>query len=161
MEISTFSEVGGGIAVREVAWDDADAVALRAGQRAEIAELYGTHDSEAGPAPSAGDIAVFLLAHGADGTPLGCGGLRRLAGATGEVKRMYVTPEARGTGVAEAVLRGLEDWARRSGWRALRLETGDRQHAAVRFYTRAGYARISNFGPYAQSPDSLCFERAL
>ncbi|MEU5977851.1 GNAT family N-acetyltransferase [Streptomyces sp. NPDC047315] len=147
--------------VREVAWDDADAVALRAGQRAEIAEMYGTPDSEAGQPPSADDVAVFLVAYGPDGTPLGCGGLRRLDGATGEVKRMYVTPGARGTGAAGAILRALEDWARRSGWSALRLETGDRQLAAVRFYTRAGYARIPNFGPYEHVPDSLCFERAL
>ncbi|MEU9609032.1 GNAT family N-acetyltransferase [Streptomyces sp. NPDC048057] len=161
METSEFSGVSGGVDVREVPWDDADAVALRAGQRAEIAQTYGTDDSEPGAPPSAADIAVFLVAYGPDGAALGCGGLRRLGSGTGEVKRMYVAPGARGTGVAAAILRGLEDRARHSGWRALRLETGDRQHAAVRFYTRSGYARIPNFGPYAQSPDSLCFERTL
>ncbi|MEE2055061.1 GNAT family N-acetyltransferase, partial [Nocardiopsis umidischolae] len=44
-----------------VSWNDPDATALRAGQRAEIAERYGTPDSEPGTAPSAEDIAVFTV----------------------------------------------------------------------------------------------------
>ncbi|WP_217189438.1 GNAT family N-acetyltransferase [Streptomyces buecherae] len=159
-----------------VPWAHPDAEALRARQRAEIAEVYGTPDSEPGPAPSAADCAVFVVAYagpgarGADraagghpggGVPVGCGGLRELGGGLGEVKRMYVEPAWRGTGIAGELLGALEEWARRRGWRALRLETGDRQPAAVRFYARHGYARIPNFGAYAGLPGSWCFERAL
>lgn len=150
-----------GVALAEVPWAHPDAVALRARQRAEIAVLYGTPDSEPGPAPSAADSAVFLVAYGPGGAPVGCGGLRALGAGTGEVKRMYVVPDRRGTGVAGRLLGGLEEWARRQGWGALRLETGDRQPAAVRFYTRCGYVRIPNFGPYAGGNASWCFERRL
>ncbi|MCX4750404.1 GNAT family N-acetyltransferase [Kitasatospora sp. NBC_01287] len=142
-------------------WDDPDATALRDRQRAEIAAIYGTPDSDPGVPPSAADIAVFFVAHEDDGTAVGCAGLRHLGEGVGEVKRMYVAPAWRGSGVAALILRSLEDWARAQGWTSLRLETGDRLSGAVRFYTRSGYERIPNFGAYADSESSLCFERML
>jgi len=147
--------------VRPVAWDDPAAASLRAAQRAEIAQRYGRADSEPGTAPTAADIAVFVLATDVDGTPLGCGGLRQLDAISGEIKRMYVVPERRGSGVASAVLEALESHARVRGWTHLRLETGTGQPDAVKFYMRHGYAPIDRFGPYADEPTSLCFERAL
>ncbi|NYH55571.1 MULTISPECIES: GNAT family N-acetyltransferase [Nocardiopsis] len=144
-----------------VPWNDPDASALRAGQRAEIAQRYGTPDSEPGVAPSADDIAVFVVARDERGTAVGCGGLRDLGDGTGEVKRMYVPPERRGSGAAPLVLAALEEWARERGWTCLRLETGDRQPDAVRFYTRAGYTPVPKFGAYADSPSSLCFGKVL
>lgn len=149
------------INVHLVPWDDPEATVLRDGQRREIAERYGTPDSEPGTPPSAGDIAVFAVVRGADGVAVGCGGLRDLGDGFGEVKRMYVRPESRGSGAAAALLHTLEEWARGRGWKCLRLETGDRQPDAVRFYTRSGYAPIPAFGAYADEPSSLCFERVL
>ncbi|MFF0739492.1 GNAT family N-acetyltransferase [Streptomyces sp. NPDC004111] len=151
--------------IEEVPWDDPDARALRDRQRAEIAARYGTPDSEPGTAPSAADIAVFVVAREDDGTtggtPVGCAGLRDLGDRTGEVKRMYVTPDHRGTGAAPRLLRALEEWAADRGWQRLRLETGLAQPDAVRFYTRSGYRPIPNFGIYEGLATSLCFERAL
>ncbi len=147
--------------IEEVDWNDPDATALRARQRAEIAERYGTPDSEPGTPPSADDIAVFVVARAEDGTAAGCGGLRDIGAGIGEVKRMYVTPDQRGTGVAPMVLTALEDWARGRGWTRLRLETGLAQPDAVRFYARRGYRRIPNFGPYEGLSTSLCYEREL
>jgi GNAT superfamily N-acetyltransferase len=144
-----------------VSWDDPGAALLRAAQRVEIAQRYGRPDSEPGTPPSAADIAFFVVACDRDGSPLGCGGLRQLDANAGEVKRMYVVPERRGTGVASAVLDALEAHARSLGWTHLRLETGSAQPDAVRFYTRHGYASIPRFGPYTEEPTSLCFEREL
>jgi GNAT superfamily N-acetyltransferase len=129
-------------------------------------------DSEPGPPPTADDITVFFVAFDEDGSPLGCGGLRMLhadpdLGAVpvteiaAEIKRMFVIPEARGTGVSTAILHALEDFGRERGWRRLLLETGDAQPDAVRFYTREGYTRIPGFGHYADSATSLCFEKPL
>ena len=146
--------------VTAVAWDDADATALRAAQRIDIERRYGRPDSEPGPAPTAADVGYFVVAH-VDGEPSGCGGLRRLDDSTGEIKRMYVVPHRRGTGVSTAILAALEDHARSIGWTHLRLETGDAQPEAIAFYTRQGYTPIPRFGHYARSPISLCFERAL
>ncbi|CAM3176301.1 hypothetical protein STSO111631_04840 [Stackebrandtia soli] len=145
--------------IEQTGWSARDAVALRAAQRAEIADRYGTPDSEPGVTPSAADIVVFLVAYAPDGTPTGCGGLRELDDGLGEIKRMYVAPSWRGTGTATDILRALEECARDRNWVGLRLETGDGQPDAVRFYTRSGYTRIPNFGGYVGEERSWCFER--
>lgn len=147
--------------IEQVRWDNTDAVALRARQRAEIAERYGTPDSEPGVPPSHADTAAFFVAYEDDGSAVGCGGLRALGAGIGEIKRMYVAPASRGSGVATEILLALEEWARDQGWSSLRLETGDAQPDAVRFYTRSGYEPIPAFGAYAESANSHCFERPL
>ena len=98
-----------------------------------------------------------------DGTEhaVGCGGLRTLDPDHGEIKRMYVIPERRGTGVSRAILSALEGEARGRGWSRLVLETGDQQPDAMRFYEREGYTLIPNFGYYADSPLSVCYEKKL
>ncbi|WP_150307627.1 GNAT family N-acetyltransferase [Planctomonas psychrotolerans] len=147
--------------VEEYDWDDQVSVRLRAAQQLEIAERYGTTESEPGVPPSAADIAVFFVATSVDGEPLGCGGLRYLGGGEAEIKRMYVLPAARGHGVATAILGHLEDHARHLGWLRLKLETGEQQPDAMRFYEREGYTRIANFGAYAGVADSVCYAKDL
>lgn len=148
------------ITLREVEWDHPDSVALRGAQRAELTERYGTSESEPGPAPTADDVAYFVVAY-RDEEPVGCGGLRPLDDTHGEIKRMFVTPAHRGSGVSTTVLSRLESEGRARGWTRLVLETGDAQPDAIRFYEREGYTRIPNFGHYADSPLSVCFEKPL
>ena len=147
------------ITITEVPWNDQQGAALRDAQRAEIDAMYGP-GSEPGVAPSASDIAVFLIAHVA-GRPAGCGALRPLEPGAAEIKRMYVVPDQRGQGVSVAVLAALEQAAVARGWRTLRLETGPEQVAAIRFYERSGYVPIPGFGAYADEPTSHCFQREL
>lgn len=142
-------------------WEDPQGIALRASQRAELDERYGCDDHEPGPAPSSEDIAVFLMALGPDGAAIGCGALRELDAASAEVKRMYVVPGSRGSGVAAAILAALESTARERGWTTLKLETGDAQPEAIRFYEREGYRRIPRFGHYTDSAISVCYEKSL
>lgn len=144
-----------------VTWDDPDAVRLRAGQRTELDARYGTDDHEPGAMPTAESVAVFLVARDAGGAAVGCGGLRLLGPGSGEIKRMYVEPAARGTGVAAALLRALEDHARGLGIARLLLETGTGQPDAIRFYQREGYEPIEAYGPYVGEPLSRCFARDL
>jgi putative acetyltransferase len=144
--------------LREVPWDHADGERLRSEQQAEVSARYGRPDSEPGPKPTAADMSIFFVAY--DGVDaIGCGGLRTLDEHHGEIKRFYVVPERRGTGVARAILRHLEVEARSRGWERLVLETGDRQPDAMRFYEREGYSRIPNFGYYADSDVSRCYEK--
>lgn len=148
--------------VSAVDWDDTDAVALRTAQRAELDVLYGTPDSEPGPAPTRNDVAVFLLARSAEtGELVGCGGLRMIDATTAEIKRMFVPMPWRGTGASTFILRALESEAVQRGCTHLRLETGDLQVAAVRFYEREGYTRIPLYGYYIGSDLSVCYEKAL
>lgn len=93
--------------------------------------------------------------------PVGCGALRRIDSVTGELKRMYVVPEARGQRVGKAILIGLQEQARSLGMTTLLLETGERSREAVSMYERAGFTRIECFGEYANSPLSLCMRKDL
>ncbi|WP_018583186.1 GNAT family N-acetyltransferase [Salinispora arenicola] len=142
-------------------WNAPDAARLRAAQRAELDSRYGNDDHEPGTTPSADDVAVFVVARQPDGAAVGCGGLRMLAPDTAEIKRMYVIPAHRGTGVATAILRDLEARAYHVGIRQLVLETGTLQPEAVRFYQREGYDPTPNFGPYVGATQSVCFARTL
>jgi putative acetyltransferase len=153
--------VAADLRIEAVPFDHPDAAALREAQRAELTERYGTPDSEPGPAPTADDTTVFLIARDADGAAVGCGALRALGDGAGEVKRMYVVPARRRSGVAGAVLAALEGEAGRRGWTLLKLETGTEQPDAMAFYERHGYRRIPGFGHYAGSELSVCYERAL
>ncbi|MGX6602407.1 GNAT family N-acetyltransferase [Micromonosporaceae bacterium Da 78-11] len=147
--------------IEERAWDDPAGAALRTAQRVELDERYGSDDHEPGTPPSAADIDVFLVAIDPDGNPIGCGALRRLDRADAEIKRMYVTPANRGTGVAAGLLRALEAAAVDRGWTTLRLETGSAQPDAIRFYEREGYQPIPLFGAYRGAELSVCYERTL
>jgi putative acetyltransferase len=143
-------------------WDDPAGAELRRQQELEIDSRYDVVNHEPGPPPSADNIDVFLVAveHGT-GEAIGCGALRRLDHTSAEVKRMYVVPRLRGSGVATGVLRALEAAATQRGWRTLRLETGTGQPEAQRFYRREGYREIPLFGSYVGSALSVCFEREL
>jgi GNAT superfamily N-acetyltransferase len=143
-------------------WDDPDGVVLRARQRVELDARYDIEDHEPGPPPSADDVALFVVAvDDTSGAALGCGALRRLDEGSAEIKRMYVDPAVRGTGVATALLRTLERAAVDRGWTTLRLETGNAQPEAMRFYQREGYREIPLFGNYVGSTLSVCYERQL
>ena len=145
----------------EVPFDHTDSIALREAQRRELDERYGA-DTEPGVKPTAADVPIFLVAYDSStGRPVGCGGLRQLDAESAEIKRMFVVASARGTGVSTRLLRGLEARAVERGWRILRLETGPEQPDAMRFYEREGYTRIPNFGYYAESEGSICYERVL
>ena len=147
--------------VRQVAWDDPEAVMLREAQGIEMELRYGTPDFEPGPAPTAAAITVFFVAYTDDNEPAGCGGLRQLSDSEAEIKRMYVAPHHRGSGVSTGILTALESFGRERAWLRLVLETGEAQPDAIRFYEREGFTRIPNFGHYADSALSICFEKPL
>lgn len=108
-------------------------------------------------------IRFFVVS--VDGVAVGCGGVA-LFEDFAEVKRMYVREGARGRGAAQALLARLEREARAAGLDTLRLETGDRQLAAMRFYQKCGFRRCGAFGDYAVMPPasiatSVFFEKRL
>ena len=104
---------------------------------------------------------VHLVGAEVGGRLVGVAGLEADGAGGGELKRFYVEPGHRGTGVADALLAALVEHARGHGVRVLRLETGDRQEAALRFYRRHGFTPIPRFGPYVDSATSVCLERTL
>ena len=96
-----------------------------------------------------------------DNLPVGCGAMKEYDQSTMEIKRMYVPVEMRGKGVAVAVLKELEDWARELGYEKCILETGDKMPEAIGLYKKSGYKIIKNYGQYANIENSICFEKEL
>lgn len=138
----------------------ADAARLIAALSAELAARYEDDGGEAyfTPADVETPGGVFLVAR-QGGVAVGCGAVRPHEPGVGEVKRMYVAPEARGRGVGRALLRGLEAWAAEWGYARLILETGTAQPEAVALYESAGWIPIPKYGPYADDPRSLCYQK--
>jgi putative acetyltransferase len=84
-----------------------------------------------------------------------------LNGDWAELKRMWVVPDARGSGVSKTMLAALEGVARQAGIRTLRLETGVVSHAALGLYERAGFRQIEPFADYRPDPLSVFMEKTL
>lgn len=81
----------------------------------------------------------------------GCGGLKRLDAATGEIKRVWVTLGMRGRGVARAIVEELERFGADLGFRRIRLDTNRALGEAQAMYAAMGYREIARYNdnPYA------------
>lgn len=101
---------------------------------------------------------IFLLAQRGDES-VGCGAVRPIDDAVGEVKRMYA--KYSGQGIGSTVLAGLEAAACQAGYTELWLETRVANAEACRFYERHGYQRIENYGRYAGRDNAACFGKQL
>lgn len=138
--------------------DDPAFLALVDEMTAELVILYGLAP-DARPAPlTAG--ATHLLSRDHTG-PTGCCAVQPVAPGLCELKRMFVRPAVRGTGLATRLLRHAERIARDLGATRLRLETGAKQLAAIRLYEGAGYRAIEKYPPHDSDPLSRCYEKSL
>jgi GNAT superfamily N-acetyltransferase len=151
------------VRIERVPFDHPDAVVLRDAMVAEVVSVYGAQrDRGTSGMPTGIDAATVLVTLvGYDGDrPVAHAVLRRL-GDEVEIKRMYVSPDARGLGAADALMAALEAEARTREAVRIVLHTGDRQVAAVRTYERHGFTPIPVYEPYVGMPASLCFEKIL
>lgn len=101
---------------------------------------------------------AFVIAT-SDGLALGCAGLKGTDKGYAEVKRLWVSPAARGLGLARRLMSALENRARDIGVAVLRLDSNSALHEAVALYRATGWVEIARFNddPY---PD-LFFEKRL
>lgn len=142
-------------------------------RRADVARLVAELDAYMGalyPAESnhlldlerlAGEDVVFLVAR-VEGEAAGCGALLVHGHDYGEVKRVWVHPDRRGSGLARRILARLEEEALRFGLGLLRLETGTRQPEALGLFKAQGFRPRGPFGAYpADDPLSVFMEKFL
>jgi GNAT superfamily N-acetyltransferase len=133
-------------------FDHPDAAPLIAELQRYFVVRYGEEDmTPVDPAQFAPPRGLFLIAY-LDDRAVACGGWRVHDGPDGpqaELKRMYVSPAARGRGVGRAVLAELERTAVEAGYTRMVLETGQRQPEALALYRSAGYVEVPKFGYYA------------
>ena len=83
--------------------------------------------------------------------PVGCGALKLHGAEPAEIKRMWVSPEARGLGLGRRLLGALERQAHAAGAASVRLETNRALTEAIQLYRSSGYTEVPAFNtePYA------------
>lgn len=91
------------------------------------------------------------------------GAYRHLADGVCELKRLYVTDDARGLGIGRRLSEALMAAARLDGYRRVRLDTADRLVEAISMYRSMGFAPIPPYQPYPETlmPHLVFMERAL
>jgi pimeloyl-ACP methyl ester carboxylesterase/GNAT superfamily N-acetyltransferase len=136
------------IRVAEEPFDTPASAQLVSEYVAEIKAMYPEWTPDVPPRMTAHDVEPphgrWLVAY-RDGRPVGCAGLKRINQGTAEIKRIYVVPQARGAGVARALLARVEQAARKAGYGVVRLDTGAKQQASVALFESSGYQPIADY----------------
>lgn len=155
------------VTIARVGYGHPDALLLVEEVQAEYVRRYGGRDeTPLDPLmfePPDGSFFVGYL----DGRPVATGAWRRSTvealgtRRSAEVKRMYVSPGARGRGLARRMLAHLEADAAAYGAEVVVLETGLAQPEAIALYESSGYTPIAGFGFYKDAPLSRCYARRL
>jgi putative acetyltransferase len=101
-------------------------------------------DLEAELAALPGGYDAILVAREGEAI-VGCVALRSLEGGACEMKRLYVRPQARGSGAGRALAEAIVAGARRLGYRTLRLDTLPTMGAAQELYRSLGFVETERY----------------
>jgi putative acetyltransferase len=149
------------ITIRPERPDQPDVIELIEALDAHASALYPPESNHLLDVAALCDQAVTFLVVRAGDDAVGCGAILRDRRGWGEIKRMYVRPDARGHGIGRRVLSELEAIARKCTLPLLRLETGIHNTEALALYRRAGFGARDAFGDYAPDPLSMFMEKRL
>ena len=108
--------------------------------------LFQGFDEELATLPDGYDVVLLAWL---DEEPVGCVGLRPLEPGICEMKRMYVRPAARGTGLGRSLAQAVIARARELGYERMRLDTMPFLAAAIELYGSLGFVAIE---PYRYNP---------
>jgi ribosomal protein S18 acetylase RimI-like enzyme len=119
----------------------------RGGFEEELAALPGYYD-------------VLLVARAGGGALVGSVAIKRLPDGSGELKRLYVRPPARGIGLGQTLAAAAVQRARDRGYALLRLDTLPTMAAAQGIYASLGFQPAERYSDNP-IPDVLFFELQL
>ena len=127
---------------------------------AELRDIYGelqnTYDSY-----NKTELINNVVVAYEDAIPVGCGCFKTYTSDIAEVKRMFVPKDFRGKSISKMILSELERWMIEKKFIKSILETGVKQTAAISLYSKSGYLKIENYGPYAKLDTSVCMSKVL
>jgi putative acetyltransferase len=129
--------------------DSPERLALVRGLFREYAEAIGTDLEYQGfsaelaalPEPYVPPNGALLIAQ-AGSDVAGCAGLRRLDSGVAEMKRLYVRPAYRSSGLGKRLVEAVIQAARQAGYHELRLDTLPSMSSAQALYDRLGFHEI-------------------
>ena len=96
-----------------------------------------------------------------DEVAVGCGAFKEYESGVAEIKRMFVSDEFRGKGIASAILLELETWAKEEGYSKCILDTNKDLKNAVQLYLKNGYEITERYGQYIDVASSVCMKKEL
>jgi GNAT superfamily N-acetyltransferase len=105
------------------------------------------------------DQLKYVIVLYQDQNPIACGSIREFSDGVMEIKRMFVQPDYRRQGFAQAVVKNLENWAFELGYPKCILETGKNQPEAIQLYQKIGFEVVQNYGQYAGVENSVCMQK--
>lgn len=141
--------------------DQADIIELLRASDVLMAELYPTESNHLldVAALQRPEVTFFVVREA--GAAVGCGAWVRRDARGAELKRMFVTPAARGRRLGRGVLQAIEADAQKAGIAEMKLETGVLQPEALGLYRSNGYVECAPFAPYQFDPLSVFMSKML
>jgi ribosomal protein S18 acetylase RimI-like enzyme len=111
------------------------------------------------PAPYVSPHGALFIAY-VNGEVAGCAALRPLGHEAGEMKRLYVRPRHRKTGVGKRLIDAIIETARHSGFHTLHLDTLPSMTSAQALYRKLGFVETP---PYSDTylPGTRFYARSL
>lgn len=146
-------------AFRRLAWDYRDVLLDLPDPDRQVVLAFYPRDkyravldrAEAENRPPHGQMRLLKV----DGVPLGCGAIQTIAPGDAEIKRVYVAPEARGTGAGRALMLQLIDDCRDMGFRRILMDTGRLLTAAQGLYDDLGFVRRDAYQPIPEIAEGI------
>ena len=144
----------GAVELRDVHPSHPDSERCLTAYRDELARRTGRDPATSLPVPDEAvqpPLGRTLVAYRGDAA-IGCGALK--GGKVPEVKRLWVSADARGLGLGRRLMDALEDTARAKGATRVRLDTNTALTEAVAMYRARGWQEVA---PYNDEPMSDCW----
>jgi ribosomal protein S18 acetylase RimI-like enzyme len=104
-----------------------------------VGDKFWVRDFEDELAALPGYYRALLVARDDTGALIGSAAVKHLPDGTAELKRLYVRPQARGTGLGKRLAAAAIDRSRELGYAAIRLDTLPRMETALGIYASLGF----------------------